>query len=222
MNLDGTPDEEDIAFYATYGEWQPLTVTELSDLMRGFPHPWWLVGGHAIDAFTGVPRPHADIDVSFFSHSTPDFRKHLGGRYHLWSNYGGTFRLLDDKHPEPLHPLAQIWARENAQSPWVLDGVPNPSVAGRWQSKRDDEHVADLDQVTWVDDHQMRFLNPEVVLLFKAAQNREMDRFDLDNVWPLLTGEERQWLRDAVRRFDREHPWNERLASPAVNVQRGN
>ena len=69
MNLDGTPDAEDIAFYTTYGRWRPLTITALTELMRGFPHPWWLVGGHAIEAFTGVSRPHADIDVSFFSDS---------------------------------------------------------------------------------------------------------------------------------------------------------
>ena len=211
MNLDGTPDDEDIAFYATYGTWQPLTVAALAELMQGFPHPWWLVGGHAIDAFTGGPRPHTDIDVSFFAHSIADFRKQLEGRYHLWSNHGGTFRVLDDNHPEPLDPLAQVWARENAQSPWVLDGVPGPSADGRWQSKRDNEHVADLEEVSWVDERGVRSLNPEIVLLFKAAQNREMDRFDLDRTWPLLTDEKRQWLRAAVRRFDSTHPWNERL-----------
>ena len=212
MNLDGTPDAEDIAFYATYGDWQPLTVTELASLMAGFQHPWWLVGGHAIEAFSGVQRAHSDMDVSFFSSAILDFRKQLEGRYHVWSNHGGTFRILDDKHPEPLHPLAQIWARKNAQSPWVLDGAPSPSIGGRWQSKRDSEHVADLDDVTWADARGVRFLNPEVVLLFKAAQNREMDRFELATAWPLLTSEKRQWLRDAVRRYDPEHPWNERLA----------
>lgn len=212
MNLDGTPDDEDTAFYAKYGAWQPLTVAELVRLMHGFPHRWWIVGGHAIDAFTGSSRPHCDIDMSFFDSAIQDFRKQFEGRYHLWSNDGGTFRVLDEKHPEPLVALAQIWARKDAQSPWVLDVPPTPSVGGRWQSKRDAGHVADLDEVTWVDPAGVRWLNPEIVLLFKAAQDREMDRFDLDRTWPKLTDEKRQWLRDALRRFDREHPWNDRLA----------
>ncbi|MGH2608998.1 MAG: nucleotidyltransferase domain-containing protein, partial [Tepidiformaceae bacterium] len=162
---------------------------------------------------TGIVRAHEDIDVSFFPDALPDFRELLRGRYHLWSNNSGTFRLLDDKQPEPLHPLAQIWVRKNAQSPWIMDVTPSPCAEGRWQSKRDAEHVTDLDEVTWVDDRQVRFLNPEVVLLFKAAQNREKDRFDLENAWPLLTDERRQWLRDALRRFDPEHAWNGRLAN---------
>lgn len=61
---------------------------------------------------------------------------------------------------------------------------------GLWQSKRDAGHVADLDEVTWVDGRQVRFLNPEVVLLFKAAQDRAKDRFDLDNTWPAHVGKE--------------------------------
>lgn len=201
----GANDEDD--FQAVYGAWQPLSVLEVADLMRGFPHPWWIVGGHAIEAFTGVRRPHEDIDVSFFPDALQAFRTQVGGRYHLWSNDGGTFRLLGDQNPEPLKPLAQIWARENAQSPWVLDVTPSPSVGGKWQSKRDREHLAELDDVTWADARGVRFLNPEIVLRFKATLNRERDRLDLGSAWPLLTDEKRTWLRDAVQSAHPSHPW---------------
>src|SRR5688572_29270907 len=122
--------EDDAEFYRIYGTWQPFTVAEVVDLMGGFPHPWWVVGGHALEAFAGVTRPHEDLDISFFADAVQDFRRQLEGRYHLWSNDGGTFRFFDDKHPEPLHPLAQVWVRENAQSPWLLDAIPTPSVDG--------------------------------------------------------------------------------------------
>ncbi len=207
------PDEEDLAFCRVYGPWEPLTPRQVKELMDGFSDPWWVVGGHSIEAFTGVERFHEDIDVSFFVESIPALRRQLGSRFHLWSNDGGTFRILDDQRPEPLHPLAQIWAREHALAPWVMDGVPSPDVDGRWQSKRDDTHVADLDDVTWVHTDGVRYQNPEVTLLYKAAQNRTKDRIDLDNAWPLLPTDRRDWLRDAVRRLYPEHPWNERLAA---------
>jgi len=203
---------EDLAFYDIYGGWDPLLPAEVAELLQGFRHPWWVVGGHAIEAFTGLPRPHEDIDISFFPDALPDLRRQLEPEFHLWSNDGGTFRFLDERNPEPLAPLAQVWMRKNARSPWVMDGVPSPSVDGRWQSKRDQTHVADLDEVTWVDDQGIRYLNPEVVLLFKSKAHRAKDERDLTAAWPLLSTAQRAWLADAVHRQDPHHPWLPRLA----------
>ena len=201
------PTAEDIAFYDVYGEWDPLTPAELARLMDGFPRPWWIVGGHAIEAFTEVQRLHEDIDLAIFTSDFPHLRAQLGGTFHLWSNTGGTFRVIDDDHPEPAHPLSQIWMRENARSPWRVDCPLNPEADGRWQSKRDEAHVADLDEVTWVAGDGIRYLNPEVTLLFKARQAREKDTVDLGNAWPLMSDPQRSWLRDAVRRLHPDHAW---------------
>ena len=212
MNLDGTPDAEDLEFYDRYGPWDSLDPDELKSVMEGYPKPWWVVGGHAIEAFTGVPRPHEDIDLVVFGRDTPDLRAHFEGRYHLWSNDGGTLRPLNDRFPEPFDHLSQVWVRENALAPWIIDCPLNPDVDGQWQSKRDESHVADLEDVTWVDDRGIRFLNPEIVLLFKAAQNRAKDEHDLEQAWPLLSDEKQGWLREALHKYDSEHPWDERLA----------
>ena len=199
--------EDDAAFFDAYGDWQPLSPAELTHLLRGFGHPWWLVGGYAIAAFTGVSRPHDDIDVSFFADAVPDFVRQLAGRYHAWSNHNATFRLFDDAHPEPLHPLAQIWVRQNARSPWVLDAIPSPSIDGKWQSKRNADHVAELDDVTWVAADGVRYLNAEIVLLFKARHNRPKDRLDFDRARPLLSAEKQAWLVEEISKLDPQHPW---------------
>ena len=211
MNLDGTPDQEDLEFYDRYGPWESFDLLGLQALMDGFPEPWWVVGGHAMEAFNGVHRPHEDVDLVIFSRHVPELREQLRD-YHLWSNDGGTLRPLDDRFPEPFHDRCQIWVRKNASSPWIIDCPINPDVEGRWQSKRFADHVADLADVTWVDERGIRFQNPEIVLLFKAAQDREKDRFDLENTWPLLAEDKKRWLRAAVKRYDAEHPWNTRLA----------
>jgi hypothetical protein len=208
-----TPDADDIAFTDVYGDWDPLTPSELAILMEGFAEPWWIVGGHAIEAFTGVRRLHEDIDMVVFADAVPALREQLGETFHLWSNHGGTFRIIDDQHPEPLDPLCQIWMRENARSPWRVDCILNPSRDGRWVSRRDDTFEAELEEVTWVSDAGVRYLNPEVALLFKARQQRRKDDIDLDNALPLLTDRQRGWLRDAVRRTYGDHDWIERLDS---------
>ncbi len=205
------PTEEDRAFLEVYGDWDPLTPAQLAVLMEGFQAPWWVVGGHAIEAFTGVRRVHEDLDLVVFSEHLPQLRAQLGGRFHLWSNHGGTFRVIDDRQPEPLHPLSQVWMRENARSPWRVDCILNGSVDGRWQSRHDETLVADLDEVTWVHTDGVRYLNPEVTLLFKAKQARAKDSIDLDHAWPLMSAAQRSWLRDAVAARYPGHAWTARL-----------
>lgn len=208
------PDEEDLAFCDVYGDWDPLTPGELAVLMDGFPEPWWIVGGQALEAFTGVRRFHEDIDLVVFPDAVPALRAQLGDTFHLWSNHGGTFRVLDDKQPEPLDPLCQIWMRENARSPWRVDCILNPTREGRWVSRHDETLDAPLEEVTWVAGDGVRYLNPEVALLFKAKQLRSKDEIDLTNAWPLMSDDQRAWLRDAVRRaYGPEHAWTERLGS---------
>ncbi len=206
------PTEEDRTFLDVYGPWDPLSPGELAGLMTGFDRPWWLVGGYAVEAFTGVRRFHEDIDLVVFGDDVQQLRAQLGGTFHLWGNDGGTLRVIDDRHPEPLHPLCQIWMRTDARSPWRVDCILNPSSQGRWQSRHDDAFVADLEEVTWVAGDGIRYLDPAVTLLFKARQQRPKDEIDLANTWPLLPRARRAWLREAVRRRYPDHPWNERLA----------
>lgn len=207
-HLAWTPEPEDVAFLDVYGDWDPPTPVELAELMGGFPEPWWVVGGHAIEAFTGVARFHEDIDLVVFADALPALREQFRGVFHLWSNHGGTFRVIDDEHPEPLDPLAQVWMRRDARSPWRIDCPVNPSVGGRWVSKRDEDLVLDLDDATWVAEDGVRYLRPELVLHFKAKHVRRKDEVDLANTLPLLSTERQAWLHGAVRRtYGPDHPW---------------
>jgi hypothetical protein len=208
------PDEEDLAFLDLYGDWDPLTPAETAALMEGFPHPWWIVGGHAIEAFTGVRRFHEDLDLVIFTDTVPDLHRHLAGRFHLWNVHDRAFRLIDQAHAELFHPQSQVWLRKDARSPWRVDCILEArDDQGRWVSKRDPDHVAELDDVTWVAGDGIRYLRPEIQLFFKAKQDRAKDRVDLDNTWPLLDTDRRAWLRDALAVHLPDHPWRERLGA---------
>ena len=207
--LHRTPSEiaEDEEFFRWYGPWAPLDPDGVVGLMAGFERPWWIVGGWSIEAFTGRPREHEDIDVSLLGCDLAAFRAHVGDDWNLWSNHGGTLRPFNDRHPEVLDVGSQVWIRRSAVDPWVLDLVPTPDLDGLWTNKRDPDHVAPLDEVTWVDQKGLRYLRPEVTLLYKAVQRRPKDDRDLRVAWPLLDQQARAWLRDAVGRLYPGHAW---------------
>jgi hypothetical protein len=203
---------EDEEFFRWYGDWAPLDPDGLAAFMDGFERPWWIVGGWSIEAFTGAPREHEDVDLSILACDLTAFREHVGEEWNLWSNHGGTLRPFNDRHPEVLDVQSQVWVRRSAADPWVIDLPITPDRDGLWTSKRDPDHVAPLDDVTWVADDGIRYLRPEIALLYKAVLHRPKDDRDLAVTWPLLGAEQQAWLRDAVRRLYPGHAWVELMA----------
>jgi hypothetical protein len=198
-------DEE--AFLRRYGPWEAFDPAALAAFMAGFARPWWIVGGWAIEAFTGHAREHEDVDLSILACDVPALRAHVGERWHLWSNAGGTLRPLDDRFPDVLDREGQIWVRAHAQAPWVIDLPLTPDTDGLWTSKRWPEHVAPVEAVTLLAAAGLRYLAPEIVLHFKARLARPKDDLDLARTLPLLDDARRAWLRDAVRRTEPGHRW---------------
>jgi hypothetical protein len=215
-----TPEQEaeDRAFFRRYGEWSPFDPQQVAEFMAGFPRPWWLVGGWSIEAFTfqhgaGAPREHEDVDLTILACDVPALLAHVDeAEWHLWSNRNGVLRPLDDKYPEPQGPDSQIWIRRSAHDPWVIDLPITPDRDGLWTNKRLTDHVAPLEEVTWVAEDGIRYINPEIALLYKAGNGRAKDDRDLDRCLPLLAPDARAWLRDAVARLYPGHAWLDLLS----------
>ena len=106
MNLDGSPDEEDREFFDLYGPWDSLDPADLQALMAGFDEPWGIVGGHAIEAFTGTRRPHEDVDLVIFSRHVPQLREHLRGLRFLNPEIVLLFKAA---HARPKDELGHPW-----------------------------------------------------------------------------------------------------------------
>lgn len=202
--------EED-AFFALYGAWAPLSPTEVAAELAGFDRPWWVVGGWAIEAASGYQREHEDTDISLLSCDVPAFVEFLKGRWHVWNNVGGVLHPLGGRWPTVDEPDSQLWLRAGARSPWVLDVPLTPDDDGRWTNKRFPGHVAPVEDVTWVADDGIRYLSPEIVLLFKARLMRPKDDPDLEATLPVLSAEQRAWLRAAIAELIPDHRWLARL-----------
>jgi hypothetical protein len=189
-----------------YGAWAPLDPSRIGELMAGFDRPWWIVGGWSIEAFTGVPRGHEDLDVSILSDDATAFRLHLGETWTAWNVDEGWFRPFDARFPD-VRPDSQLWLRRSATSPWALDVPLTPTTDGRWTNKRHPAHTEELDDVTWVADDGLRYARPEIALMFKARQDRAKDVRDAEVTLPMLDDRARRWLSTTIEQWDPAHPW---------------
>ncbi len=205
------PDLAAAAKHRLYGAWEPLAFAELTALFAGWQRPWWLCGGRALEAYTGVSRPHRDLDVAFFAGDLGSLRSHLGDRYHLWSAGSGTLRPVTDEYPDLHAESSQVWLREHACAPWAADLYAGPGDPSSFRLDFYPDFHAPLDSVTWVREDNIRVLNPEVVLGFKARLRRGQDDTDLDTALPLLSGRAVERLRLLLLALDRTHPWLARL-----------
>ena len=75
-----------------------------------------------------------------------------------------------------------------------------PDRDGLWMNKFLPDHIGPIDEVTWVADDHSRYLNPEIVLLFKARKRRTKDERDFARVWPMLAKGKQDWLREMIRK----------------------
>lgn len=164
--------------------WRPLTPPDAAAIMDGYPGPWWISGGWAVEAFTGTPRPHGDLDVECLRDDLALLRRHLAARYELGSAHSGSLTPLppddrpDAQADDVLPPgTNQIWARPDAASPWECDLMLSRSSAETWVYKRDPSITMPMQQALW-ERAGVRYLCPELQLLHKAKAVRPKDQAD--------------------------------------------
>ena len=199
-------------FHAIYGPWRQRDEADAASLLAGYPGQWWVVGGRAIEAFTGIPRPHEDIDIAAYRGDFGLFRDHVASRFHIWLNQGGSLTpiLADDDDTWPTDFL-QVWLRREATQPWEFDVLFEPGEPGQWINRRLPAMVRPLDEVTWTGRNGVRYQNPEIVLLFKARHAHEKDETDFANTVPLLNHDQLRWLAETLPLVHPGHPWIARL-----------
>jgi hypothetical protein len=194
------------------GPWARVPPRDAASILTDFDRPWFVVGGYAIEAFTGVRRPHHDLDIEFFRADLSRLRDALSARYALWSVGSGLLRLIDDSNPGLHAESDQVWIREHAWAPWLLDLLASSGSGEEWVHRRDPTARRPLAEVVWTDDEGVRYLAPEIVLSFKAPGRRPQDEADFAACAGRLGDSQRTWLAEFLERNLPGHPWLDRLA----------
>ena len=116
----------------------------------------------------------------------------------MWAAFTGALRPVWPSDADDLpEGCVQVWLRPDARSPWEYDVLLNPGEPGRWVNRRWPGMSLPLAEATWARDG-VRYLQPEIVLLFKARHLRDKDRADFAGALPLLEEPRRAWLRRAL------------------------
>lgn len=196
-----------------YGPWAGRTPADAARLLTGYPGPWWVAGGWAIDAFTGRPRAHADLDLEVPRVDLPLLRRHLASRLDLWTATDGALRPLlpgdaTDAAADAVLPTGcgQLWARPSGAEPWEYDLLLMTGDHQSWEFKRDRRVRRPLDEVGRTVDG-IPFLRPEIQLLLKARGRRPKDQRDFEVTLPLLPHADQAWLRASLEVAHPGHPW---------------
>lgn len=197
-------------FTRLYGPWSHRTPEDAAALFADYPGRWWIAGGWAIEAFTGITRKHDDIDPSVLRSDLPLLRHHLEGKLDIWSASSGALRPLLPDEPELEGAANQVWTRPEALAPWEYDILLAPGTPQEWVYRRDESIRLPMDEAVWLHDG-IPYLRPEIQLLYKAAGLRPKDQADFDAAAPLLDAGQRTFLRDGLVRTLPTHPWLDRL-----------
>lgn len=209
---------DDVEFFRLYGVWAARGPRDVHRLFDGYPGVWWIAGGWALEAFTGAARPHGDIDPGILRSELPLLRAHLRGRLDIWTATSGALKPLrpddgiDADADDALPPgCGQVWTRTGATAPWEHDILLGPGTRLEWRYRRDPSIRMPMAAALWERDG-IRYLQPEIQLLYKAKGLRPKDEADFTATLPFLDEDRRSWLADALDRSIPGHPWLERLS----------
>lgn len=194
-----------------YGPWRVRTPADAADLFKEYRGPWWVAGGWAVEAFTGVHRQHGDLDPSIPRADVALLEDYVAGRLDVWAADDGTLRPLVEPATKPLAPAcSNLWLRASGADPWEYDVLLMDVRASTWTYKRDARVSRPLDEILWARDG-IHYLRPEVQLLHKAPGRRPKDEEDFEACLPLLDDTARGWLVRALEVAHPSHPWLDRM-----------
>lgn len=207
----------------------PDDVARICNVMSTYHAPWALCGGWAVDAWLGhISREHGDIDLAVFTGDQRALHGHLSGWQMLghdeaWEAVGGVGADNSwwdgERHlcvPSHIHARPPERAGEvpkngiaTLEDGFLLDIQMNDRRAETWHLHSEPEITLPLDRAIRTSRWGIPTASPEVLLFFKSQDLRRRDKTDFAALLPLLSAEQRAWLRDAIATVG--HPWSKEL-----------
>ena len=185
----------------------PLNVFSL---MRDFKPNWFVAGGWAVDLFIGKEtRLHEDVEIAVFRSEQIILQDYLDG----WVlKKAVNKRLLIWKRGEHLKlPVHAIHCFNETVEPHFLEVLLNEKENGNWLYRRNTKVKMPLSDLYLTSESGIKFLRPEIVLLYKSKNPRLKDEQDFEAVVEYLDTKSKKWLKNALAVCYLKHHWEKRL-----------
>jgi hypothetical protein len=205
----------------------PDNVAWLAEVMASYPARWSLCGGWAVDAWLGrTSREHGDVDLSVFVEDQRELYEYLRDWQMLahddgWAPGGGDAWWDGSQRlgvPSHIHARAPERAGEvprdgiaTVEDGFLLDIQMNAQAGDAWVLSREPAIALEFGRAIRVSPWGLPTASPEVLLFFKAQDLRRRDKTDFAALLPLLSAEQRTWLREAIVALG--HPWVRELSA---------
>ena len=166
----------------------------------GFPGPWAVAGGWAIELFVGHEvRHHHDLEVIIARSDAAALHQQLAGWELYFPSPGGFRRWKSDVFPADEH---QLWSKRTPGGSWTLEILIEDIRDGLLYYRRDPSITVPVDEaILWTADG-IPCVAPELQLAYKAKGFRARDEIDFAAAMPLLNDVQRKWLERVLRTHD--------------------
>jgi hypothetical protein len=193
-----------------HGRWAHCwTPSDVADRLAGTTATWYVAAGWAVDLFHGKQtREHHDIEIGVPAGQFPQIRSRFP---ELTFDAVGSSRIWESACPPVLSATWQTWLREPVTGNYLLDVFREPHDGALWICRRDETIRLRYAEIIRHTADGIPYLNPELVLLFKAKHVRPKDKADFDGVLPLLTEAQRSTLSGLLDQVHPGHAWLARL-----------
>lgn len=179
---------------------------QIAAVMPGFKPSWFVAGGWAIDLFLEKEtRPHQDIEIAIFRKDQIVLHEYFANRI--------LQKIVNGKpivwHREewltlPTHEIHCL--NKTAQLPRI-EILLNESNETEWLYRRNQKVRRSLSKVQLESGAGIKFLCPEIVLLYKSKNPQAKDEQDFQSVVKYLDFEQKEWLKVAIEVCNPEHHW---------------
>lgn len=179
----------------------------IKDLMSSFDKEWFVCGGWAVDLFLGrETRMHKDIEIGIFR----DKQQYIQKYFSEWtmskvipdSNHKLEAWNKDEELSLPIHEIHMKKDKE------YLEILLNERNETNWVFRRNPTITYPLSEtITRSKIENIPILAPELVLLYKAKNNTDVDDIDFINIYSEMDKERMKWFKYAMTECYPNHYW---------------
>lgn len=174
--------------------------------MRNFKPTWFVAGGWAVDLYLGkMTRPHGDIELAIFRKDQLALHNYLKGWLLRKVVHGELSPWFQNEFLKP--PTHEIHCFDGESDPRQLEVLLNEGGDKEWVYRRNGKVTRSLAKCQLVSKEGVKFLCPEIVLLYKSKKPSAKDEQDFTEIIKHLDAEQREWLKDSIAICDARHHW---------------